>query len=472
MLRRKISLYTLMAFLMPFIQQVYGQQKLLNYENNYRLPLNEVLKELETRFSIKIKSSADLVEDRKIDFAPWKFRATLEATEINLLFPEGLKLEYEGEGIYKLKDYEYHRWKHQEGWDFLALLSGKYQNREEWELRKDSLRKELIILLQLEKLRRIAVQPVRLGKMRVYSDYTVENFALEIIPGVYVNGSIYKPRGLKDKLPVMLSPDGHWAEHRYREDAQKRFITLARLGTMAISYDLFAWGESRLQFKSEDHRTSVAMLMQTWAGIRVLDYIYEQPDVDKNRIGISGGSGGGSHTILLSALDARFTLTAPVVSMSSYFFGGCPCESGLPVHFVGSGTNNVELAAMTAPNPQLIVSDGRDWTSDTDKHDYPYLQRVYSFYDESEKVQHVHFEDEGHDFGWNKRQALYRFVIENFHLENQKNLEDKIKENHISIEPKENLLMFGTDGKELPPHAVMGMDDLKRKLQECTIRYE
>lgn len=62
-----------------------------------------------------------------------------------------------------------------------------------------------------------------------------------------------------------------------------------------------------------------------------------------------GGSGGGTQTLLLSALDARFTASAPVVSLASHFDGGCPCESGMPIQLAAGGTCNAELAQSLLP---------------------------------------------------------------------------------------------------------------------------
>jgi hypothetical protein len=109
----------------------------------------------------------------------------------------------------------------------------------------------------------------------------------------------------------------------------------------------------------------------------------------------------------MTALDDRIKLSAPVVSVSSYFYGGCPCESGMPVHQCGGGTDNVELAAMAAPRPQLLVSDGQDWTANMPEHDFPYLKKMYGYYGAENMVENVHLPSEGHDFGPSKRFPLY-----------------------------------------------------------------
>ena len=140
--------------------------------------------------------------------------------------------------------------------------------------------------------------------------------------------------------------------------------------------------------------------------------------------------------MLLSVLDERFTVSCPVVSMSSWFDGGCPCESGMPIQLSGGGTCNAELAAIFAPKPMMVVSDGGDWTSTTPTLEYPYLQRIYGFYGASDQVQNIHLPNERHDFGPNKRDAVYRFFIDQFKLD-----ASQLDESKVSIED-ENTLRF------------------------------
>ena len=127
------------------------------------------------------------------------------------------------------------------------------------------------------------------------------------------------------------------------------------------------------------------MSIQVLGSIRILDYLLSLKDADPKRVAITGGSGGGSHTVLMAAIDDRIKVSAPVVSLSSYFYGGCPCESGMPIHDCGGRTDNVEIAAMAAPRPQLVVSDGGDWTDRMPEHDFLYLQKMYSWYGKKQK---------------------------------------------------------------------------------------
>ena len=453
-----------LLFLAGVFSAINLSAQIQNSDKQYRKPLLEALQEVESRFKVKIKYSDPQVKDKWVNYADWRFRANADETLANILAPLDLKVNKEKPGLYKLKEYEYYRWDVQDGWAYLDSLAAKYNDQASWEQRKAELRPALYKALLLDPM---PVQPNTkpiITPKRVMDGYTVENIAIEILPGVWINGSLYKPLRIKGKIPVVLSPDGHWDKQRYRADCQTRCAMIAKMGAMAFSYDLFAWGESQLQFKYEDHRRSLAQTIQTLGGIRILDYVSALKETDQTRIGISGGSGGGSHTVLMAAMDDRIKLSAPVVSMSSYFYGGCPCESGMPIHQCAGGTNNVELAAMAAPYPQLIVSDGSDWTAQTPQHDFPYLQTLYGYYGVKAKVENVHLPEEKHDFGINKRIALYDFLIRYFRLNGAivKDKTGRYDERNVTIEKENALYVFGDKGERLPKNAVMGFDQLEK----------
>lgn len=448
---------------LSFILNVVSAQT-QNSDSLYRLPLKDVLGEIESRFQVKIKYNDSQVKDHWVNYAMWRFRPGIDETLANVLTPLDMKVNKEKEGVYKLKEYEYYRWQVQEGQNMLDHLAALYQDKASWEQRKALIRP---LLYEAQQLAPLPVKPASkpiITPKRLMDGYTVENIAIEILPGLYVNGSLYKPLKIKGQVPVILSPDGHWAQQRYRADCQVRCAMIARMGAMAISYDLFAWGESLLQFKPEDHRRSLAQTIQTLGGIRILDYVLSLKQTDKARVGISGGSGGGSHTVLMAAMDDRIKLSVPVVSLSSSFYGGCPCESGMPIHLCGGGTNNVELAAMAAPNPQLVVSDGKDWTVSVPDHDMPFLKKIYGYYGQSGQVQNVHLPEEGHDFGLSKRRALYDFLIAQFQL-NPAAVKDKAgqyDESKCRVEKEPAMYVFGTKGERLPANAIKGFEQLEK----------
>ncbi len=435
-----------------------------NSDNQFKKTLKEVLEDIQKKYGVKIKYDEKAVKDKWVTYADWRYRNDVDETLRNVLSIFDMKVKKEQDKVYKLSDFEYYRWLPQEGWAELDRIAAQYNNLHEWEVRKEQLRTCIKEQLQLAALpQQPTLKPV-LTPVRKFKGYTVQNIALEILPGVWINGSLYKPEKYKGKIPVILNPDGHWQDHRYRADCQLRCAALARMGAMAISYDLFAWGESMLQFQYEDHRRSLAMTIQALGAIRILDYLLAQKDADKDRVAITGGSGGGSHTVLMTAIDERIKVSAPVVSLSSYFYGGCPCESGMDIFSCSGRTNNVEIAAMAAPNPQLVISDGGDWTDKMPEHDFPYLQKMYGWYNKKDNVENVHLPAEKHDFGINKRTAVYRFMAKHLQLNIAaiQNAKGDIDESAITIEPKEALYVFGKNGEQLPAHAVKGFDNLEK----------
>lgn len=439
-------------------------------DDAYREPLKQVLTEIENQYGITLKYSDALVANHFVTYARWRFRPGVEKTLENVLATQDMSYSKAGDKIYKISNYQYHLKTPEEGKEQLEYLASLYHDVASWETRKSELRACMYKALQLSPLPPAPASKPIITPVRKMDGYTVENIALEILPGLYTCGSIYRPAKIKGKIPVVLCPDGHFDKHRYRPDCQYRCATLARMGCIAMSYDLFAWGESLLQFKPEDHRRSLAMTIQALGSIRILDYLLSLKEADTSRVAISGGSGGGSQTMLITALDDRIKLSAPVVMVSSWHSGGCPCESGMPVHLCGGGTNNVEMAAMAAPRPLLVVSDGKDWTAHVPEVAFPYLKKMYGYYGKQDMVENVHLPREGHDYGINKRIALYEFVAKHFHLDisKVKDAGGKIDETKVTIEPQTAMYVFGDHGEKLPANAIHGFEQLQKVFEAET----
>jgi sugar phosphate isomerase/epimerase len=460
---RKISVVFLLVTM-----SVTSAMAQLNSDNKYEKPLKEVLQEIQKRYGISIRYADSMVVGKVVTYADWKYRPDVEVTLENVLTPLEMVAKKDGDKKYKLGTYEYYRWSVEDGWAELDRIASQYKTLDEWEARKAQLKSCMIDALELTYLPALPDHKPIITPVRKFDGYTVENIAIEILPGLWINGSLYKPAKYKGKIPVILCPDGHWEKQRYRPDCQYRCAALARMGAMAMSYDLFAWGESLLQFKPEDHHRSLAMTIQVLGSIRILDYLLAQKDADTSRVAIGGGSGGGTHSELMTAIDDRIKVSAPVLNVSSYFYGGCPCESGMNIHDCGGRTDNVEIAAMAAPRPQLIVSDGGDWTAHFPEHDFPYLQKMYSWYGEKENVENVHLPNETHDFGINKRIAVYKFMAKQLNL-NLKAVQDaagNIDESKITIEPEKALYVFGDNGEDIPSWAIMGFDRLQKIFED------
>ncbi|WP_231131661.1 acetylxylan esterase [Flavobacterium hydrophilum] len=442
-------------------------------DTNFRKPVSETIKNIATIFKITVIDDRGLLKGKELDYADWRIeQGNLEVSLANVLVPFELTYFKQPDGKYQIRKYENHKVSVDKGKERLDYLTTLYSNVADWEKRKKELKACMNTSFGLDKAPPTPKSKPLLTPKRVYKDYSVENIALEILPGVYTTGSIYKPYPLNKKSPIILTPDGHFGDGRYRKDEQYRCAIMAKMGAIVVSYDLFAWGESLLQFPEETHRNSIASTVQVLSGIRLLDYLATIKNADVSRVGVTGGSGGGSHTMFLSALDDRITVSAPVVMVSSHFSGGCPCESGRGIHLCGNGTNNAEISAMMAPKPQLIVSDGKDWTLAVPELEFPFIQRTYELYGKKNLVENAHFAKEGHDFGVSKRMALYPFMAKYLALDLKKvqNEKGEIDESTCVIEPYDKLYVFGNKAENLPKNALKDIDKLYEMFGEKNLK--
>ncbi|WP_036857966.1 MULTISPECIES: alpha/beta hydrolase family protein [Segatella] len=398
-----------------------------NYAGQYTRSLHDIMEDVSTRFHVRFKYNVDTV-GKRLPYADYRVRPySIEETLTNICKYFDFNWWKQSDNLYKIKPYEYPRRHTDDGSKMLAYLNTLYSDKVQFENRKDSVRKEVRQLLGIDAYKDSLVhkKPI-LGKVRKYDGYTVQNICLETLPGEHVFGSIYTP-AKKGKHALIICPDGHFNGGRYRKDEQQRLATLARMGAICVDFDLYGWGQSEQEYGKDSHHTDRAHVIQALNAEVLLDYMWNnRKDVDKKRIGVNGGSGGGTHTVLMTVLDDRITAAAPTVNLASHFDGGCPCESGKPIQTAGGGTCNPELLAFFAPKPLLVVSDGGDWTASVPELEFPYLQRVYGFYGAQNKVENVHLPQERHDYGVNKRNANYEFFIKVFGLDRKMWDESKV----------------------------------------------
>ena len=235
--------------------------------------------------------------------------------------------------------------------------------------------------------------------------------------------------------------------------------TFARMGAVAVDMDIFGWGDSERQVGREAHTSGYAMQIQALWSVAVTEWmIASRHDIDTARLASTGGSGGATHALLLALCDDRFAVLAPVVHLVSHFDGGCPCESGRPVTLAGGGSCTPELlAAVMAPRPTLVVSDGGDWTATYPRLEYPFLQRIWGFYGAEAKIRNVHLPDERHDYGVNKRRAVYAFLAETLGLDLT-----AVDESRVELLSERALQSFA-DG--LPAGALRSRGEMERLLK-------
>jgi len=307
----------------------------------------------------------------------------------------------EDERIWKLRDENQH-------YDLLV-----YKNKEEWLERADYLRRHILaccgLLPQPEKTPLNSKISGRIEK----DDYAVEKVYFESHPGFFVTGNLYTPVNRSPPVPGVLCPHGHWKYGRL-EDSDScsvpgRCINLAKQGYVVFSYDMVGYTDS-FQIGHDfgsgegDALWGINLAgLQLWNSIRSIDFLQGLDIVEPKRIGCTGASGGGTQTFLLSAVDERVSVAAPVCMISSHYQGGCLCENPPNLRVE---TFNVEIAALMAPRPLLLVSAAGDWTRDTPVCEYPAIKRIYNLFDAEDKVRYVHV-DAGHNYNKQSREAVY-----------------------------------------------------------------
>jgi dienelactone hydrolase len=290
----------------------------------------------------------------------------------------------------------------------------EYGTRAEWEARKDHLRKQILSAAGLYPLpEKTPLKPLIFGRIE-NGDYSIEKVALETMPGYWLAGNLFRPIGKPGKHPAVASPHGHWTygrlEHQPLATVPGRAISLARQGYVVFTYDMVGYTDTtQTPHVFGDEREQLwsfgPLGLQLWNSIRVVDFLESLPEVDTAQIAATGASGGGTQTFLLTAVDDRVRVSAPVNMISSIMQGGSPCENapGLRV-----GTSNLEFGAMMAPRPMLMVSATGDWTRNTPAVEHPALRRIWELYDAADKLQTIQI-DAPHNYNKDSREAVYRF---------------------------------------------------------------
>jgi dienelactone hydrolase len=336
----------------------------------------------------------------------------------------------------------------------------EYRTRKQWETRRQELQRQLLSaagLLPMPEKTPLRPQVVRHLE---YRDYAIEVVLLETLPGYFLGGNLYRPVGKKLPAPALLIPHGHWKRGRLEDQPSYSVpalgINLAKQGYIAFAYDMVGFNDTRQTPHSFGGWSEALwafnpMGLQLWNSIRAVDYLQSLADVDCHRLGATGSSGGASQTFLLAAVDERIGFAAPVNMVSAYMQGGDPCEEAPNLRV---DTFNVEIAAMMAPRPMLLVSSTHDWTRHTPEEEFPAIQRIYGLYGSPQNVWNRHF-DMKHNYNRQTRQAVYRFLAQ--YIQPAWPPAEPVDED-VSLPSEEDLLAFPKAGS----HNLEGYTDVFR----------
>ena len=286
-------------------------------------------------------------------------------------------------------------------------------------------------------------------------DYSVEKVFFEPFPGFFTTGNLYRPLGKSGPFPGIVSPHGHWGRGRLenieRGSIPGRCINFAKHGYVIFAYDMLGYNDSGKQI--EHHYGGAreglwglsAMGLQLQNSIRSIDFLESLPDVDNERIGCTGASGGGTQTFILTAVDERIKVSAPVNMISATMQGGCLCENAPNLRL---DVSNLEIGALMAPRPLLLVSATGDWTVKTPTVEYPAIRSIYAHFDAEDKVHQVQVDAE-HNYNKESREAVYAWFAKWF-----LGAEDTsaFKEAEFQVEPDDDLLVFSE--RDMPAHAL------------------
>ncbi len=302
----------------------------------------------------------------------------------------------------------------------------QFTDRKTWESRADLLRRRVLLSCGLYPLPEKTPLNAVILPVAEHEDYVIEKVRFEARPGFLVTGNLYRPRG-EGPFPATICPHGHWPEGRLADDdtgsVPARCITFARMGIVAFAYDMVGYNDSQ-QFVHRVVREREKLwgfhrfAMQLWSSMRALDFVSSLPYVDAKRLACTGASGGGTQTFALFAVDPRVKVAAPVNMISSTMQGGCICENAPILRLDNS---NMEIGALMAPRPMLMVSATGDWTRETPRVEYPAIRSIYALYGAEKQLETMQV-DAGHNYNRQSREAVYRFFGK--HLLPEKNWEN------------------------------------------------
>jgi dienelactone hydrolase len=273
-----------------------------------------------------------------------------------------------------------------------------------------------------------------LGTIETGVGYRIRKLRYEIVPGFYSAALLYEPEKLEGKLPGIVNVNGHVGPPgKSVEYKQKRCINFAKHGILALNLEWFAFGELANPENGHWFGAHLDLVGANAEGLfylemrKGLDYLYNHPNVDRARLGVTGLSGGGWQTIILSAFDERVTVSVPVAGFSSMTTKVAARAYGDLGDYEQNGTDlqdgqdYTHFTAMRAPRPTLLINDAEDDCCFRGPLVKPLIyDAIRPFYalfrDENDFAYHENRDPGTHNYQLDNRLAAYRFFSEHFGL--------------------------------------------------------
>ncbi len=270
-----------------------------------------------------------------------------------------------------------------------------------------------------------------LGTLNPGNGYRIRKLRYEGYPGLWVPTLLYEPTGRKGQMPAVLNPNGHHPGGKAMDYKQARCVNLAKRGMLALNTEFIGMGELRAD---ADHNRIGHLDLCGVAGIGVfylimkrgLDVMLDHPRADHQRVAMTGLSGGGWQTAVLSALDPRITTIIPVAGHSPVWQRtGCMSDMGdveqVPTDLC-SAADYDELTAMFAPRPTLLIYNRNDdccfQTRRTRKSIYQPVKPYFALYNASDRLAFHDNTDPGtHNYESDNRSQLYQFLNKHWGLD-------------------------------------------------------
>jgi dienelactone hydrolase len=303
-----------------------------------------------------------------------------------------------------------------------------------------------------------------LGVIETGHGYRMRKLRYEIVPGFESTAILYEPERVEGKAPAVLNVNGHEYEiGKAAEYKQKRCINLALHGMFALSTEWLGCGElnspeNRHQFGGHVDVTGANVAGLFYLAMRRgLDYLDRHPAVDRNRLAVTGLSGGGWQTIVLSALDPRVYVAIPVAGYSALISklehqDDRGDNEQVPADFL-DGMDYPHLTAMRAPRPTLLIHNAEDdccFRAPLVKpYTYDQVKPFFRLFGKEDMLAwHENTDPSTHNYQLDNRLQAYRFLSKHLGLppiEQEINVDSQIKSfDELSVGlPKDNLTILG-----------------------------